>query len=148
MIAINKIELPVPGIDTLLAEARAEGYDFIDTLIDDWTSGANRFDGPGEVLLGCFDGDELVAVGGLNRDPFVEDPGVGRVRRVYVRSAWRNQGVGAALVSALVEHARAGFRVVRLRAENSGAARLYERLGFVAIAADNATHVLLVGNSR
>ena len=44
MIPIQKIELPVPGIERLLAEAREEGYDFIETLVDEWASAENRFD--------------------------------------------------------------------------------------------------------
>lgn len=41
-----------------------------------------------------------------------------------------------------LDRARANFAAVRLRAETSGAARLYERLGFVAIENPDATHIL------
>ena len=142
MTAIHSIQLPVPGIDELQAEARAEGYDFLDRLLDDWQSGENRFDGPGEIFVGAFDKDVLVGVGGLNRDPFLDDPTVGRIRRVYIRAGWRNQGLGRALVTALVEHARQNFRSVRLRAENPPAGRLYERMGFLPIDDPSATHSL------
>lgn len=70
------------GAHRLQAEAIAEGFNFIDTLVGDWADGSNRFDGPGEVLLGCFDRGELIAVGGLNVDPFAGNPGIGRIRRV------------------------------------------------------------------
>lgn len=140
---IARIGLPAPGLEQLRAEAQAEGYNFIETLVEDWASAANRFDAPGEGLFGLFDEDVLVAVGGVNRDPFARDPQVGRIRRVYVRPAWRNQGLGRALVSALVEEARKSFGRVRLRAENGGAARLYERLGFLPIENPDATHVLV-----
>lgn len=142
MIEIRKITLPVEGIDRLHAEAQAEGYRFIDTLADDWACGTNRFDAPGEALFGCFESGEFVAVGGLNVDPFLCDPKIGRIRRVYVRAAWRNRGVGAALVNALVDYARSSFAAVRLRAESADAARLYERLGFAPIASPDATHIL------
>jgi GNAT superfamily N-acetyltransferase len=137
---IEKIALPVAGIELLHAEAIKEGYAFLETLLSEWESGENRYNRPGETLLGCFEQDELVAVGGLNVDPFLGLPEVGRVRRVYVRAAWRNRGVGRLLVNALVEEARGSFRLVRLRAENADAARLYERLGFEAIQDENATH--------
>ncbi len=143
MIAITKIELPTPGIERLLAEALAEGVDFVQTLVDDWGSKENRFDGPGELLCGSFDDGVLVAVGGLNLDPFAGRPDMGRIRRVYVRRAWRNAGVGRALVSALVGEARRSFHSVRLRAENADAARLYERMGFVPVPGPDATHILL-----
>ena len=144
MTAICAITLPVPGITELEAEAGAEGYNFIDTLLEDWSTGANRFDGPGEILMGSIEQDTLIAVGGLNRDPFAGDPSIGRIRRVYVRSAWRNLGIGRTLVTALIDHARGHFRSVRLRAENPGAARLYERLGFIPIDDPSATHILLL----
>lgn len=153
MIAIQKIDLPVVGIpvagipvggiDDLRAEARGEGYNFLDTLVEDWASGANRFDGQGEILCGHLEDGLLVAVGGLNRDPFAGRADMGRIRRVYVRNSWRNRGIGRALVSALVDEARKSFASVRLRAENPGAARLYESLGFVPIENPDATHILL-----
>jgi GNAT superfamily N-acetyltransferase len=143
MIAIEKIELPVPGMEHLQSEAQAEGYDFIQTLLEEWASTQNRFDAPGEILCGHLDQGLLVAVGGLNCDPFAGRPDVGRIRRVYVRPAWRDKGIGRALVTTLVEHARAHFRCVRLRAENTNAARLYERIGFAPIASRDATHILI-----
>jgi GNAT superfamily N-acetyltransferase len=142
MIAIQKIELPLPGMESLQSEAKAEGYDFIETLVEEWASAENRFDAAGEILCGHLDRGLLVAVGGLNRDPFAGRPDVGRIRRVYVRAAWRNKGVGGALVTTLVELARTHFRCVRLRAENAEAARLYERIGFAPIANPDATHIL------
>jgi GNAT superfamily N-acetyltransferase len=143
MIPIQKIELPVPGIEALHSDALTEGYDFIETLVEEWASALNRFDAPGEVLCGHLDRGVLVAVGALSIDPFAGHPDIGRIRKVYVRPAWRNKGVGRALVTNLVERARAHFRCVRLRAENAEAARLYERLGFSAIADPHASHILL-----
>jgi GNAT superfamily N-acetyltransferase len=145
MIRIERIELPVPGIEQIEAEAQAEGYDFIEALVSQWKSGENRFEARGEVLCGHLHQGLLVAVGGLTHDPFVFDRQVGRIRRVYVRPSWRNRGIGGALVTALVNEARGYFSTVRLRAENEEAARLYERLGFTPIADINATHVLRLG---
>jgi GNAT superfamily N-acetyltransferase len=143
-ISIRKINSLSPAIDPLEGDAEAEGYDFVEALVDQWARGENRFDRRGEVLLGCFDetARELIGVGGLNIDPFAEDPSLGRIRKVYIRPGWRNQGIGRLLVSTLVERARKSFRSVRLRAENANAARLYERLGFVAILDPNASHIL------
>ena len=142
MISIRKIELPLPGLERLQSEARDEGYDFIETLVDEWASASNRFDAPGEALCGHLDQGLLVAVGGLNCDPFAGRPDMGRIRRIYVRAAWRNQGIGRALMTALIDQAGSHFRCVRLRAENAGAARLYESLGFVPIVSPDATHIL------
>jgi GNAT superfamily N-acetyltransferase len=110
--------------------------------VEEWASARNCFDGPGETLCGGLDSDLLVAVGALSCDPFAGLPHMGRIRKVYVRPAWRNQGVGRTLVSALVDQARSHFSCVRLRAENDGAARLYERLGFTPISNPDASHIL------
>ncbi len=144
---IRAIELPVTGSEDLRAEARKEGYDFIETLVIEWASGQNRFDGVGEMLCGYFEGDEVIAVGGLTIDPFVGSPDVGRVRRVYVRPSRRRLGIGRALVEHLVAGASSSFRVIRLRAENEDAARLYERIGFEAIDDPNATHMLILNRN-
>src|SRR5271169_6580062 len=142
MISIQKIQLPVPGMQRLRSEAKEEDYDFVETLVEEWESGRNRFDAPGETLMGALDEDLLVGVGALSCDPFAGRPDMGRIRKVYLRPAWRNQGVGRRLVSTLVDQARSHFSCVRLRAENDGAARLYERLGFAPIPGPDASHIL------
>jgi len=145
MILIQKIELPVPGIDQMRAEARSQGYNFLETLVEEWQSGENCFNAPGEILCGHFHQGQLVAVGGLNIDPFLpvqDPPQTGRIRRMYVMEAWRNQGIGRALMQTLIKEAQKCFQQVRLRAENVQAARLYESLGFVPIASPSATHIL------
>jgi GNAT superfamily N-acetyltransferase len=144
MITIRQIELPVYGIEQLQREALQEGFLFIERLWKEWQSGDNRFAALGEVLYGCTDQGVLVAIGGLNQDPFVGPPDVGRIRRVYVLPAWRNKGVGEALIRALVETARTSFTSLRLRTGNPTAARLYERIGFSRSLALDATHVLIL----
>jgi len=129
-------------MDQLQLEARAQGYQFIDRLVEEWNSAVNRFDGQGEILFGCFDDGALAAVGGLNRDPYACDKGVCRIRRVYVRKDWRKRGIGRALVEALIEKASRNFGTVRLRAETPEAFRLYESAGFVPIMSTDATHTL------
>jgi predicted GNAT family acetyltransferase len=142
MITIHPIQLPVPGMEQLQVEALQEGVLFIERLWEEWQNGMNRFAAPGEKLYGCMDQAVLVAIGGLNQDPFDGRRGVGRIRRVYVRPAWRNKGIGEALVHTLVENARTSFTSLHLRTENPTAARLYERVGFSRRLALNATHVL------
>ena len=143
MITIHPIELPVRGLEQLQAEALQEGILFIERLWKEWENGENRFSAPGEKLFGCMDQATLVAIGGLNQDPFDGRRGIGRIRRVYVRPAWRNQGIGQALVHTLVENARTSFTALHLRTDNPAAARLYERIGFTRSSlALNSTHVL------
>jgi GNAT superfamily N-acetyltransferase len=144
---VRKIELPVEGLDVLLREASAEGFAFLDRLQQDWADGTNRFCGKGEAFYGVFEReisgqDHLVAIGGLSLDPYVNSTRVGRLRRIYVRPTFRRQGIGAELVAAMLADAHRSFQCVRLRAENAGAARLYESFGFQACVDQNATHLL------
>lgn len=122
---------PATQIGTLVDESTREGFRFVRRLVDDHASGHVRFDGPGEVLLGVYEGPELVAVGGVTRDPYGgDDASVGRVRHVYVHPAHRRGGVGAALMAALEAHARGRFRALVLRTDTDGAARFYAALGY------------------
>lgn len=132
----------------LVSEGRAEGFRFLDRLVDDWRTGANRFDRPGEILLVATSAGpapaRVIGIGGLNVDPFLEDPTTARLRHLYVRASHRRTGAGRSLVRRLVEHARAAsFRRIRLRTGSPEAARFYETLGFVrSEASATATHEL------
>jgi GNAT superfamily N-acetyltransferase len=123
---------PSRCLEPLIAESQRKGLAFVRRLAEDWTSGANRFDRPGEALLVARMAGEIVGVCGLNVDPYVAGPAVGRVRHLYVLSAARRRGVGADLVTSIVQAARGRFDVLRLRTRDPAAARLYERLGFRA----------------
>jgi putative acetyltransferase len=64
------------------------------------------------------------------------DDGAAEVKRMYVDPAWRSQGVGRALLVALIAGARArGYRVLRLGTlhDMTPAQALYRSLGFVPI---------------
>ena len=140
MISIVEIRDPRPFAQ-LRACAAAEGQRIIARLDDEWTSGRLRFDREGEILLGAFEGEALVGTGGISRDPYGPQPGLGRVRHLYVRPELRRRGIGTQLMVALIAHARGHFAALRLRSQPA-AAGLYERLGFVAAEAPEQTHRL------
>jgi predicted GNAT family acetyltransferase len=94
-----------------------------------------------------MDQGTVIAIGGLNQDPFESRGCIGRIRRVYVRPGWRKRGIGRTLVETLVENARARFTSLHLRTDNPAAARLYERIGFTRTDALNSTHVLSFNQS-
>jgi GNAT superfamily N-acetyltransferase len=123
--------------ETMQAEARAEGYRFLDRLGSDWGSGAMRFDRPGEALLAAYSEGVLAAIGGITIDPIVPD--ALRMRRFYVRPAFRRTGIGGEIAQALLKSARS-IRVVTLNAAIESA-RFWESLGFVPQARDGHTHV-------
>jgi ribosomal protein S18 acetylase RimI-like enzyme len=113
-----------------IAESEAHGLSFVRRLADEWISGANRFDRPGETLFATREAAGIVAIGGLNVDPYAADPRIGRVRHLYVLTSHRRRGLGVRLVTEIIEAARGHFHTLRLSTSNPEAARLYERLGF------------------
>jgi len=132
---------PTDLLKPLVAEGEREGFRFPRRLVDEHASGRVRFDAPGEVLLGVFEGDELVAFGGVTRDPYGDADGAGRIRHVYVRAAHRRRGIGARLMRALEAHARRHFSTLTLRTDTEAAARFYSALGFDALPpGGTATH--------
>lgn len=134
---------PGEPLSRLLVESEAEGRRLVRRLVEDWVSGVERFEGPGETLLIAWQAGQAVGVCGLSRDPYAAAPGIGRVRHLYVLKASRRLGVGAALVREVIRAAPGSFDVLRLRTANPAAAALYESLGFrPASDVPDTTHVL------
>lgn len=129
------------GFDTLLEEAGQQGFQFLDRLYTDWLDGTNRFDRPGEALLGVYEDGVLVGIGGINRDPYAQSDDVGRLRHVYVLRRARRRGVASILVERLLAGAQDHFLVIRLRTDTAEAARFYSAIGFIPVAEESATHV-------
>lgn len=128
------------GLEPLVATSRAEGWDFLAKLAAEVDRG--DFKGLGTALFGVY-GETLLGICGLVRDPYLEgNPDVGRLRHLYVLPGYRRQGVAETLVTAVITAARRHYRLLRLRTSNPAAARLYERLGFVAVTEPAATHRL------
>ena len=135
--------LPRERLQVLIRESRGEGFRFLGRLSDDWQSGANRFDKPHEALFTMVDGDSLLAICGLNVDPYHANPRVARLRHMYVRPFARRRGVGRDLLRRVLEHAASSsaFDRVRLRTDTTRAARFYEAMGFRRCPGDgSATH--------
>jgi GNAT superfamily N-acetyltransferase len=137
------LQLPAGHLAPLIDESEQAGLRFVSRLGEEWESGRNRFDRPGEALFGALTDSGLVGVCGLNVDPYAGEPRIGRVRHLYVVMAHRRHGVGRELVGAVVAAARGSFAALRLSTTNPQAARLYETLGFRPRADDaRCTHVL------
>lgn len=130
------------SLEPLRHEAAREGFRFLDRLVHDWATGVNRFDAVGEKLLGVYSGEQLIAVGGLNRDPYECAPRTGRIRHLYVLPTYRRCGVGKTLLKHLLERADAAFDEVRLRTDNHDAALFYEGFGFERMQRGAATHLI------
>jgi GNAT superfamily N-acetyltransferase len=133
-------DLP-PGFPALRDAALAEGWKLLKVLEEDWASGAQRFDPPGEGLFACWRAGKLAGMAGLSIDPYAEEASVARLRRLYVAPPHRGHGLGRALVEAVVEAAgEHGFGVLRVRSP-AAARRFYEACGFLPAVQRSATHI-------
>lgn len=130
------------AIQPLIDESRGEGFAFLDRLRREYEAGTNRFDAPGERLLGAFVDGALAAVGGVNRDPYAGDPRTGRIRHLYVARVHRGTGLGRALVRELMRASRNAFDRYALRTDTKDAARFYEAIGFARVRHPTRTHEL------
>lgn len=132
------VELP-ERFDQLLSEASAEGFDSMSLLQTEWLDGSNHFDRPGEILaLATIDG-EIAGIGGITQDFF--DGNWLRMRRFYVRAAFRRFGVGRKIALHVLEHARPFGRPIVLHAVNPEAAAFWPTLGFSPIDRESTTHI-------
>jgi len=136
-------DLPLTAVVTLVTESERSGLRFVRRLTDEWVSGANRFDQPGEGLFAAMVDGHVVGLCGLNVDPYTAEGRVGRVRHLYVMEASRRHGIGRRLVAEVIAAARDSFDRLRLRTANPEATRLYEGLGFAPCAGEaDCTHAL------
>jgi len=130
----------LPRLRELAGVASAEGFRFLDRFLDDLVADRVQLDAAGEFFVAHVEGERLVSIGGVTPDPYVDDVGVGRLRHVYVHPSVRRAGIGRALVEHLEERARSCYAWLQLRTDTETAARFYERLGYLPIRSESATH--------
>lgn len=139
-------EIESVSINHLVEESLSQGFRFIERLIREYRSGLNCFDKPGEVLLTASFQGSVVGIGGLNRDPHFNDPKVGRLRHLYIQSAWRGRGIGRLLVNQLIQEADRHYQLLTLRTDTPAADKFYQKLGFKTHPnLDGTTHHLQLG---
>ncbi|TAY52920.1 GNAT family N-acetyltransferase [Rhizobium leguminosarum] len=126
-----------------LVEAAAEGFDTMSVLQDEWRDGCNRFERPGEILALATIRDEIAGIGGITQD-FVDSSWL-RMRRFYVRPAYRRRGVGRQIALYVLEHAKTFDRQIALYADGPEAEAFWPTLGFSPIERENTTHVFYRG---
>lgn len=111
----------VPAMSTLFAETHDASSFFVPDLVD---SGH---------YLGIFEGDELIAVGGVHVASSAFD--IVAIGNVATRPSHRRTGLGRAVVATLSHRLRAQFAVVTLNVatDNQAARDLYEELGYADV---------------
>jgi GNAT superfamily N-acetyltransferase len=126
------------GFSTLRDEARAEGHSMLDTFAAEWETGKTRFDRPGEALVAGYSDDILAGIGGVTVEPAIA--GAFRMRRFYVRAAFRRSGVARQLALALLDGAARPGRVFTANAA-VGSEAFWESLGFTPDRREARTHI-------
>jgi ribosomal protein S18 acetylase RimI-like enzyme len=122
-------------LEALCTCPTAFAMSYEDALLQDVATFASLIpppDGP-NVLFGAFRGDALAGSAGFRVYAGLKQCHKGQLWGVYVDPSWRGRGVGAALVRAVVERARAHVAVLQLsvQIDNAPARALYRQLGFV-----------------
>lgn len=131
-VLIDTITPATPGFIALKAESLQQNFNMLRRLEANWLRGENRFNAPGEKLLGAFIAGKLVGICGLNRDPFSLDARAGRIRHFYISEAYRGKGIGQQLLSAVVLEAGDCFDFLNTHTPES-AGHFYEKKGFVPV---------------
>lgn len=121
--------------------AGAEGFKFLHRLVQLVENGDVVFDDAGEFFLCVVANGDVIAVGGVTPDPYVDATDVGRIRHVYVHPQHRSKSVGRNLVHEIEVRAKRTYSKLRLRTDTMAGARFYESLGYRAVASPDATHV-------
>jgi GNAT superfamily N-acetyltransferase len=136
-------QLSIGAMQPLLVESKAQGFELVERLVAEYADGNNTFQQSGEGLFGVYVDRQLIAIGGLNRDPYLEGGDTGRLRHVYVLAAWRRRSIGKLLVQHIIAEARLHFRRLTLRTFDASADAFYRALGFQARTdIPNASHCM------
>ncbi|KXI67300.1 GNAT family N-acetyltransferase [Bacillus cereus group sp. BfR-BA-00331] len=115
----------------LVQESKEEGFNFLKKLINEYENKLNTFNKTGECLYGIFQGEKLIGIGGLNKDPYTENNKIGRLRRFYISKDYRRIGLGKSLLNKLLSHAEKNFKVVVLHTDTKQGDAFYSANGFV-----------------
>lgn len=118
-------------ISHLVQDSKEEGFNFLIKLINEYENKINVFNKTGECLYGIFQGDTLIGIGGLNKDPYTVDNNVGRLRRFYISKDYRRIGLGNLLLNRLLCHAEKYFKIVVLHTDTKRGDAFYTVNGFV-----------------
>ncbi len=130
---IRQIEQLPDGFAELASRAQAEGFTMLTRLAEAFAQGTNRFDRPGEALYAGWLDEKLVAIGGINIDPYFTDEKIGRIRHLYIDPTLRGQGIGRAMMRVIEEGGFKHFRQLQLFTPTEAASKFYVAIGYQAV---------------
>ena len=136
---LNNTPEILTALSTILVEVVANGgsVGFMHPLspveaINFWTSSLAAADGGERIILGAFDGDELVATVTLLLGLPPNQPHRAEIAKMMTRLSYRGRGIAKALLQAAEQLAieRNRSLLVLDTAQEEGASGLYEKQGF------------------
>ena len=139
---LTATESVVEGLSALLIEATANGasMSFMHPLPQEtarafWRASLANAQAGGRAVLGAWDGDRLVGSVTVIFDLPPNQPHRAELAKMVVALDCRKRGLGAALMAAAEDAARARGRSVMVldTVPGSEGARLYERMGWTSI---------------
>ncbi len=134
------VELELHHIEPLIKASEKEEFKFLTRLKNDWISGVNRFNKKYEKLYQIEVDKKIIAIGGINNNPYHENGKVGRIRHLYVLSEYRKRGFGRKLVQHLLNKSNDKYEKITLRTDTVVASKFYESIGFKRINSKNSSH--------
>lgn len=138
---LRVVEALPHGFDVMSAEASAEGVRNMAMLKAEFGSADDPYVDPG-VLFAAFADGALAGVGGVTVQAGLAEPAM-RMRRLYVRPAFRRAGVARALAGAMMQQAFQAAPLLVLNAAASAAAPpFWEAMGFERVEWPEITHAL------
>ncbi|GAK04001.1 acetyltransferase, GNAT family [Geomicrobium sp. JCM 19037] len=142
MVTVRKLDrVSLSMLSLLVDESQREGFRFIRRLLRDYEEGTNRFDQLGECLVGAYASDgQLIAIAGLNTDPYCDATRVGRLRRFYVSRPYRRKGTGTLMLESIIQYAKPNYDVLTLYTDSKKADRFYTSFGFSRLAQHRSTN--------
>lgn len=136
-------DLKEVNVSKLIQESEKEGYRFVSRLASEYEDGTNRFSEQGEALYGVWDDEELVGIGGLNRNTTSTDDNSARLYRFYTLPEHRRKGVGSELFKTITDNAKGQFSKITTKTESAKVDAFYRANGFtLEEPSPDTTHVL------
>lgn len=143
MVRLERLVEALPcEFDVIVAEAAAEGVRNMAMLAREFGAAQDPFREPGGALFAAFVEGALAGVGGVTPEAALAEPAM-RLRRLFVRPAFRRAGVGRALAGAMMQQ---GFQTAPLLTLNAAASPaappFWEAMGFAPVDWPGVTHAL------
>lgn len=138
---LRVVEALPDDFDVIRDEATAEGVRNMAMLAMEFGAADDPYVDPG-ALFAAFSDGELAGVGGVTAQVGLAEPAM-RMRRLYVRPAFRLAGVARALAGAMMQQGFQAAPLLVLNAAASAAAPPFrEAMGFERVDWDGITHAL------